>query len=205
MTNCAPDEVGRWKQYHQTIAADVQRLMRLTESLRLLSRLEMPDAPIVREPVNLKAVIEDVIMTMFDASEAQRVRLRYVGPQRPARVMGDRDCLYQVLMNLVDNGIKYSKSGGGEVIISVLEEPDQLYIRVSDDGIGIDPIDLAHIFDTLYRAPDAPSFRRTGSGLGLVIAKQIVEQHGGTISVESELGKGTVFAFDLPLYSPSIH
>ena len=126
----------------------------------------------------MKAVVEDVIMTLFEAAEARSVRLSYVGPQRPARVMGDRDCLRQVLMNLVDNGIKYSKSEGGEVIISVLEEQDRLCIRVSDDGIVIDKVDQAHILDTAYRAPDARSYRRRGSGLGLPIVKQIVEQHG---------------------------
>lgn len=203
MVSCSLDEAGRWRQYHRIIEAEVQRLVRLTENLRLLSRLETPRVPIVREPVNMKAVVEDVIMTLFEAAEARRVRLRYVGPQRPARVMGDRDCLRQALMNLVDNGIKYSEAAGGEVIISMLEEQDRLCIRVADEGIGIDQADQAYVFDTAYRAPDARSFRRRGSGLGLPIVKRIVEQHGGEISVDSELGKGAIFSFDLPLYVPS--
>jgi signal transduction histidine kinase len=98
----------------------------------------------------------------------------------------------------VDNGIKYSRSEGGEVIISLQEEQDGLWVRVSDEGVGIAEEDLSHIFDTAYRAPDARSFRRKGSGLGLAIVKQIVEQHGGEIRVQSQLGEGTTFSFDLP-------
>jgi signal transduction histidine kinase len=203
MAICSLDEAGRWRQYHAIIAAEVQRLAALTENLRLLSRLETPDAPTVREPVNLKAVIEGVIMALFEMAEARGVRLRYVGPERPARVLGDRDRLYQALANLVDNGIKYSKPQGGEVVISVQEEGGRLRVRVSDEGVGISEVDLPYIFDTAYRAPDARSLRRAGSGLGLTIVRRIVEQHGGEIHVQSRLGEGTTFAFDLPLYLPT--
>lgn len=201
MASCSPDEVGRWRQHHAIIAAEVRRLTRLTENLRLLSHLETTGAAQVREPVNLKGVIQDVIMALFETAEARRVRLRYVGPARPARVLGDRDQLRQVLMNLVDNGIKYSKPEGGQVVISVQEEGDRLRVRVSDEGIGIAEEDLPHIFDTAYRAPDARGFRRKGSGLGLAIVKRIVEQHGGEIRVQSRLGEGTTFSFDLPLWT----
>jgi len=203
MASRSADETGRWLQYHQIIAAEVRRLADLTENLRLLSHLEAPDAPTVREPVNLKGVVEDVIMALFETAEARGVRLRYVGPERPARVLGDRDRLRQVVLNLVDNGVKYSRPEGGEVIISVQEEQDRLCVRVSDEGVGIAEEDLPHIFDTAYRAPDARSFRRKGSGLGLAIVKQIVERHGGEIRVQSQLGEGTIFSFDLPLYAPS--
>jgi len=203
MASCTPDETGRWQQYHALIAAEVQRLTRLTENLRLLSRLETPDAPTVREPVNLKGVIEDVIMALFETAEARKVRLRYVGPERPVRVLGDRDRLRQVFMNLMDNGIKYSKPEGGQVIIGVQEERDRLCVRVSDEGIGIADEDLPHIFDTAYRAPDARALRRTGSGLGLAIVKRIVEQHGGAIRVQSRVGEGTTVSFDLPVYVPA--
>jgi signal transduction histidine kinase len=205
MASCPLDEVQRWQQYHALIAVEVRRLSRLTDNLRLLSHLETPDVPIAREPVNLKGVIEDVIMALFETAEARGVRLRYVGPERPTRVLGDRDYLYQVLMNLVDNGIKYSRQEGGEVIISVLEEDERLCIRVSDEGLGIAEEDLPHIFNSAYRAPDARSFRRKGSGLGLAIVKRIVEQHGGVIRIQSQPGDGTTFSFNLPLYVSSKH
>jgi len=200
---CPPDQPQQWRQYHDTIGAEVRRMADLTENLRLLSHLETPDAAMVREPVNLKGVIEEIIMSLFERAEARAVRLRYVGPERPPRVLGDRDPLRQVLMNLVDNGIKYSKPEGGEVIISVMERGEQLRVRVSDEGIGISEEDLPHVFDTAYRAPDARSFRRKGSGLGLAIAQRIVEQHEGEIRVQSRPGDGTTFSFDLPLHEPS--
>lgn len=202
LANCSPQEPGRWKQSHALIAAEVQRLTRLTENLRLLSHLETSGAPTVREPVNLKGVIESVIMAVYENAESRGVRLCYVGPERMARVLGDRDQLYQVIRNLVDNGIKYAKPEGGEVIISAHEEPDRLAVQVSDEGIGIAEADLPHLFDAAYRAPDARTLRRQGTGLGLAIVKKIVEQHGGQIHVESSLGERTVFSFDLPLYVP---
>jgi signal transduction histidine kinase len=200
MAACQVDEARRWRQYQATIAAEVQRMSSLTENLRLLAHLETPDAPLNQEPVNLKGVVEEVIMALHDAAEAQGVRLRYVGPERPSRVLGDRDRLVQVLRNLVDNGIKYSRAEGGAVIVGVQEEGPSLQVRVSDEGVGIAPEDLPHIFDTAYRAPDARSFRRKGSGLGLAIVKRIVEQHGGEIRVQSRPGEGTAFSFSLPVH-----
>ncbi len=201
---CSPDEVARWQQCHAIIDAEVQRLAGVLDNLRLLAHLEARDAPAVREPVNLKAVAEDVIVARYEAAEARHVHLRYVGPDRPARVLGNREQLRQVLLNLVDNGIKYSKQpGGGDVIVGVREERDRLCVRVSDEGIGIAEQDLPHIFDPAYRALDARSFRRQGSGLGLTIVERIVEQHGGQMRVESRLGEGSTFSFDLPLYVPS--
>jgi signal transduction histidine kinase len=200
MARCQVDEARRWRQYQGTIAAEVQRMASLTENLRLLAHLETPGAPLVREPVNLKGVAEEVIMALHDAAEARGVRLRYVGPERPARVLGDRDRLVQVLRNLVDNGIKYSRAEGGTVIVGIQEEGPSLRIGVSDEGVGIAPEDLPHIFDLAYRAPDARSFRRTGSGLGLAIARRIVEQHGGELRVQSQPGEGTSVSFCLPVY-----
>jgi two-component system phosphate regulon sensor histidine kinase PhoR len=200
MARCQVDEARRWRQYQASIAAEVQRMASLTENLRLLAHLETPDAPLYQEPVNLKGVVEEVIMAMHDAAEARGVRLRYVGPERPSRVLGDRDRLVQVFRNLVDNGIKYSRAEGGTVIVGVREEIGWVQVRVSDEGVGIAPEDLPHIFDTAYRVPDARSFRRKGSGLGLAIVKRIVEQHGRQIQVESQPGEGTAFSFSLPVY-----
>ena len=202
MADCQPDEIGRWRQYHVIIQTELVRLASLTDNLRWLSRLETPGAPAVREPVNLKAAIEAVIMNLSETAEARRVSLSYVGPARPARVLGDREGLQRALLNLVGNAIKYSRPDGGRVIISVQEEADRLHVRVSDEGIGISAAALPHLFEMAYRAPDPRSHHRQGSGLGLAIVRRIVEHHGGQVRVESELGRGSTFSFDLPLYTP---
>ena len=203
MARTAPEDIARWQQYHAIISAEIQRLSALAENLRLLSRLETPDIPIKREPVNIKGVIEGVMMAMAETAEARDVRLIYNGPGRPARVLGDRDHLYRLMVNLVDNSIKYSGEGSGEVVIAVQEGDQRLLVRVIDDGIGISPEDLPLVFDTAYQAPRTGSLRRAGSGLGLAIAKRIVEQHEGQINIQSVSGAGTTVSFDLPLYIPS--
>ena len=198
------DETGHWRQNLGIISAEVKRLFSLTENLRLLSHLENPEKTIKREPVNLKSVIEDVIMASADRASTKKVQLIYRGPERPARVFGDRDQLRQVVANLVDNSIKYAKDSGGDIVISLQEENEDLLVRVSDEGIGISEEDLPYIFDTAYRSPVARSLKRAGSGLGLAIAKRVVEQHGGKITVKSEAGEGTTVSFNMPLYKPDL-
>lgn len=202
MALCTAEETGRWRQYHGAIAGEVRRLSALTNQLRLLALLETPNAPQVREPVNMKAVIEDVIMALAEEGELRRVRLSYVGPERPARVLGDRDRLRQVLLNLADNGIKYVKPGGGAVMFSVQEHGTRLQVRVSDDGVGIPPEALEYIGADGFRVPTPQSARRNGSGLGLAIAKRIIQQHGGELRVQSQPAQGTTVCFDLPIYDP---
>jgi len=204
MDSSTPEEVGRWRQSYSIISNELKRLFTLTENLRLLSRLETSEKSIKREPVNLKGVIEDVIMAEADRASSKSVQLEYQGPERPARVLGNRDQLRQVLSNLVDNSIKYSKESGGEVIISLQEENDNIRIRVSDEGIGIPEEDFPYVFHTAYRAPVTKSMKRSGSGLGLAIAKRIVEQHGGKIRIQSKVGEGTTVSFNVPLYKPSL-
>ena len=203
MADSRPEEIGRWRQYHAIIEAELGQLATLTDNLRWLSRLETPGAPAVREPVNVKAAIEAVIMSLSEIAEAHHVALSYVGPARPARVLGDREGLQRALFNLVDNAVKYSRPEGGQVIISIQEQVDRLCVRVSDEGIGIPADALPHLFEAAYRVPDSRSRQRKGSGLGLAIVQRIVEQHGGEVRVESEPSKGTTFSFDLPLYTPT--
>ncbi|MCB0127789.1 MAG: HAMP domain-containing histidine kinase [Caldilineaceae bacterium] len=202
MAKCGLDEVGLWRQHHAIVADEVQWFADLIQKLSQLSRLETPETPLVRESVNLNSVIEYAIMTLGEAAETQDIELRYQGPDRLPRVFGDRQSLRQVLINLVQNGIKYAKAEGGEVVVSVEADEKCVYVHIADDGIGIAADVLPKIFDTAYRAPDVRNFRRKGSGLGLAITKRIIEQHGGTIQVQSQLHEGTTFSFDLPLYLP---
>jgi signal transduction histidine kinase len=111
------------------------------------------------------------------------------------RVKGDRDRLQQVFFNLLDNAIKYGR-GGGETVVHLAQDADLVQVEVRDDGIGIAPDDLPHIFDPLYRSEQARD--QPGTGLGLTMVRTILEQHGATIDVHSVLGRGTTFRFELP-------
>jgi signal transduction histidine kinase len=203
LINCSDEEVGRKTQYHEIVAVELRRLSEMTANLRLLSRLETRSAAVNREPVNIKGVIEDTIMNLCERAEGQGINLSYNGPNRPARVLGDRDQLKRVLLNIVDNAIKYSDNSGGSVVIQVLEEQNFLQVRVIDEGIGIPHEDLPYIFQTAYRVPTPKTIRKSGTGLGLAIVKKIVEQHGGEISVNSKVGEGTSISFTLPIYIPN--
>lgn len=203
MQHCSPDETDRRQQYYQIISTDIRRLVNLTERLQKIAMLEIQNQHITREAVNLKAVIETVIMSQSDYAEKRGVHIKYHGAERLDRVWGDRGNLEQVFLNLIGNSIKYAKERGGEVVISVQDGPDALHVRVIDDGIGIPEEDLPFIFDVAYRSPETLRDRRKGTGLGLWIVKRIIERHGGQISVHSQLGRGTTVTFDLPKYKPS--
>lgn len=200
MVKSGPTGNKHWRQHHAIVASEIQWFFDLIGKLSQLSHLETPESPLVRESVNLKGVIEYAIMTLGESAEEQGIEVSYEGPERLPRVFGDRHGLRQVFMNLVQNGIKYAKPEGGDVVVRVERGDVQLHIQIMDNGIGIAPEVLPLIFDTAYRAPDVRNFRRKGSGLGLAITKRIVEQHDGTVQVQSTLGEGTTFSFDLPLY-----
>ena len=202
MADCSPEEIGRWNQYYLIIRHEMKRLATLTENLRLLSHLESSNHTIRRAPVNLKSVIEDVIMAQAERAEAKNINLIYQGPNRPAKVLGNRDLLYQVIHNLVDNGIKYAKDSGGEITIILSEDTNFTHIMVRDNGLGIPEEDLPFIFETAYRSSNTLTVHRKGSGLGLAIVKRIVDQHEGHIRTESVPGEGTTMLIDLPLYKP---
>lgn len=198
-----PEETAQARQCLQVALAEVRRLGRLTENLKILSRLESGSYPVRLQAVNLRGVIEDVLMAHYQAAEARGIEIKYEGPNRLVRILGDRDQLFQVFVNLVDNAIKYSRGEGGSVLIAVQEEAGRILVRVADDGIGIPPEDLPNLFQTAYRVADTRSRRPKGSGIGLAIVRRIIEQHGGQIEVRSQPGAGTTFTFDLPIYSPS--
>jgi len=200
LEDCKIDETAH--QYQARMSSEIQRLIELTTEVRLLARLDSPDQARRREPVNFKAVVEDVIMALYERAEHRHIELCVEGPSRVPVALGDRGQLTQALMNLVENAIKYSKDSGGTITISLLPERNQLKVMVMDQGIGIAPEDLKNIFDNAYRAHSPGAQRRSGTGLGLTLVKRIIEQHGGQVWVESAVGQGSSFIFTLPVYLP---
>ena len=180
----------------RAIESDVNAMSRLVADLLLLAQA---DAGVKLElrPVELDTLLLDVYRQAQTLSNGVRVKL---GAEDQAQVMGDPDRLRQLLLNLVDNALKYTPSNG-EVTLSLQREAGWVRVSVADTGIGIPKEDIPNIFERFYRSDKARTRGgRGGTGLGLAIAKWIAEAHGGRIAVESQPGTGSAFIVWLPLH-----
>jgi signal transduction histidine kinase len=181
------------------IDSEVERMSRLVSDLLLLARSDS-GVTLEKHPVELDTLLLDVYRQAQLTARSVRIAL---GAEDQAIVMGDRDRLKQVLLNLVDNAIKYTPAGG-EVTLSLTKDDQWVRISVQDTGIGVAPEDVPHLFDRFYRVDKARSRDAGGTGLGLAIAKSVVDAHGGRITVDSKAGQGSIFTVWLPLNAPPI-
>lgn len=178
---------------------EIDRVARLVEGLLLLARA---DAGVLRmdlQPVDLAQLVEDVYGQAKVLADRRKITL-LLGVMEPLSIRGDYERLRQVLLNLVDNGIKYTPSGG-RVTLSLQRDGEWASLRVTDTGIGLSPGDQEKIFERFYRSAEDRSRGEGGAGLGLCIARSIAEAHGGKIQVESTPGLGSTFTVLLPLQS----
>ncbi len=191
---------GRYDEESMSVIQDeMERMSRLLGDLLLLARADTGGLPLRHLPVELDNVLFEVYRQVSRIEKPVAVELTDVDQ---AIILGDEDRLKQLLLNLVDNGIKYTPPGG-VVRLSLAKANGWAQLTVSDTGVGIPAEDLPHIFDRFYRVDKARSRAQGGSGLGLAIAKWIVQAHGGGIGVESTPGQGTTFRINLPLYQPA--
>jgi two-component system phosphate regulon sensor histidine kinase PhoR len=195
LDSCSVEEEALWRRSQRFISGEVKRLARLVDDLLSLSRLET--SPSQMRPVNVRAIAEEAISTLWEAAERAQVTLLLQTPPGLPRVLADPDRLQQVFINLLDNAIKYS-SGGATATIRLSHEGNIVRVEVADTGPGIATDDLPHIFEPMYRGSSAAIRVALGTGLGLNIVKTILEQHGAAISVQSTPGDGATFAFRLP-------
>jgi two-component system phosphate regulon sensor histidine kinase PhoR len=130
-------------------------------------------------------------------AQRRRIAVKWASDAPAARVVADEEKLTQVVVNLLENAVKYTEPGGS-VDATVSASDAQVVIRVCDTGIGIAPIDRDRVFERFYRVDRARSRESGGTGLGLSIVKHVVEAHGGTVSVDSQLGQGSTFTVTLP-------
>lgn len=177
------------------IQDEIDRMIRLVNNLLTLARADTGSLPIQKERVELDTVFLEVYRQASPL--ATQVTLS-IGEVDQACVLGDRDRLKQLMLNLVDNAITYTPAGG-KVTMSLSVAGDTATIAVADTGIGIPLQDLPHIFDRFYRVDKARTRSKGGSGLGLAIVKSIVEAHQGHIDVDSQVGVGSTFTVQLPL------
>jgi two-component system phosphate regulon sensor histidine kinase PhoR len=177
------------------IESEVDRLSQIVAELTQLSRIESGQAELKKEPVNLNALVDEVLGEMSPLAERRQVKLlKQLSPDLPP-VPADRDRIKQTVINLVHNAIKFNKPAG-KVTVSTDYNNKSVNLSVADTGIGISKDDLPHVFERFYKVDKA---RTTGgSGLGLAIAKHTVQAHGGEIHAQSEEGKGSSFTFTLP-------
>ncbi len=188
-------------EYREALASaleEVDRLVRLAEDLLLLSRSTAgPDSP--RARVELETLVLDVAEVGTRLAKDRGVTVR-VGLLAPLAVLGDAGALRRALLNLVENGVKYTPAGG-RVELSITGAGREAVVAVEDTGPGIEPADVARIFEPFVRLDTARSRESGGSGLGLAIARSIVVAHRGTLGVERPATGGSRFTIRLPLAS----
>ncbi|MEJ2568987.1 MAG: HAMP domain-containing sensor histidine kinase [Anaerolineales bacterium] len=194
-----PQDKEGWRTSLRIIRDEAKRLTQLVDNLLTLARLESPSFTLETKPTSFTALLEESILQISDLAEERRLAIRLNVPPGLPNINADRPRLKQVLLNLLDNAIKYTEPGGEISLGLRLDDTnDEFICVVQDSGEGIPEEDLPYIFDTLYRAQRSKGRPVEGSGLGLSIAKQIIQAHGGEIEVQSKLGQGSIFTFTLP-------
>ena len=179
--------------------AQINQMSEMVENLLTLARADEGRAPLAVEECDLRDLITDVAETTGMLGEGSGITVTSEIPASPIMMAVDRHRIREMLLNLVTNAIKYTPAGG-TVGVSLAREDGSVIFTVSDTGIGIAAGDLPHIFDRFWRADPARSRtgERPGTGLGLAITKWIAEAHGGSITVQSRPGRGSVFTVRLP-------
>jgi signal transduction histidine kinase len=180
------------------ILEESERTSQVVDSLMLLARTDSGKEALERVPVDACAIVRSAAEQGERLARNQEVHFSIDLPADPIPIQADPDALRRALLILMDNAAKYTPREGS-VRIGLVKKDGFAIASVADTGIGIDPQDLGRVFDRFWRADKARSREQAGAGLGLSIAKWIVDVHGGSISVESELGKGSVFAIHVPL------
>ena len=196
----AVDDKEMSKDFLARIDSEVDRLTQLVAELTELSRIETGKAELKKEPVNLNQLVEEVIAQLSPQAERQKLSITTDFAVDLPSVPADKDRVRQVIANLVHNAIKFTPAGG-RIKITGRVLKGSVVVDISDTGIGIPKGDLARVFERFYKGDKARAGE--GTGMGLAIAKHVVEAHGGNIRVESEEGRGSTFSFSLPLQSGS--
>jgi len=175
----------------------VGRLIALTRSLLTLANFTSGKPPVHLVPLALEPLIQDLIEELTLLADDRRITLSFESQSVPP-ILGDAQWIKQALINLLDNALHYTPAGG-VVTVRLQAVRDEVTVAVEDTGHGIEPEHLPHLFERFYRTDWARAKEAGGTGLGLPIVKEIVEAHGGTVSVTSQVEKGSVFTLRLPV------
>ncbi|MCX7705411.1 MAG: HAMP domain-containing histidine kinase [bacterium] len=186
------------QKYIDIILHNTERMARILDDIILLTKLESTDTKLEIEEVDLLKIVKDVI-SLFEKKASQKGLKVLFKAQSIPKIKGDAFRLEQVLINLIDNAIRFTEKGEIEIAIEYKKDSRSVKIEISDTGIGIEKEHLPHIFERFYVVDKSRSRKTGGTGLGLSIVKSIVLLHNGKIDVESTYGKGTKFIITLPV------
>ncbi|MDX5325485.1 MAG: sensor histidine kinase [Bacteroidota bacterium] len=184
-------------KYLKRANKSVERMINLVQDMDMLNKLESGVLEIKMQNFNLAQLVRDVFEMLEEKARNKNIILKINPPsEKPVMVVGDPGRIEQVLINLVNNAIKYGKKGG-KVEVRFYDMDDKILTEVSDDGIGIPEEDIPRIFERFYRVDKSRTREAGGSGLGLAIVKHIIDQHKQTINVRSSANMGSTFSFTL--------
>jgi len=187
------------RDFLKRVKTNADRLTTLVNDLLDISRIETGRVVLQLAPVAIEEIVQQVVDLVQPKVEEKEQHLYTVLPPDLPRVYGDRDRLSQILTNIVGNAYKYTPVGG-EIAIHAYVREARLLVAVSDTGIGIAPENQKKLFSRFYRVEDDPAvYEVSGTGLGLAISLSLIQMHGGSISLDSVLGKGSTFTFSVPL------
>jgi two-component system phosphate regulon sensor histidine kinase PhoR len=186
------------RKFLEVIRSHAIRLNNIASDLLVLSELESGQVAAAPEPVPIHAALEAAIKTLESEARVRGVSM-HVGDLGAGHVLGHRIRLEQAFVNLLDNAVKFNRPGGEVRVETSRTAEGKVRIAIADTGIGIPSEDLPRIFERFYRVDKARSREVGGTGLGLSIVKHVIERMNGCVTVESQLGKGSVFTVLLPL------
>jgi heavy metal sensor kinase len=192
-----PRSIDEYKASLNLIKDEAEQLSRIVEDLFILARQPFDAPAIMKERISLDRIVGECARAAQVLAARKDLKLT-VNANKQLSLIGDDELLQRMILNLLDNAVKYTPAGG-EVSLDLNAHNGDARITVRDTGIGIPEKDQPHIFDRFYRVDKARSRAMGGAGLGLSIAYWIAEAHGGTISVESQPGRGSAFTVELPI------
>jgi two-component system phosphate regulon sensor histidine kinase PhoR len=191
-------DVEQQKQFLNTINSEATRLARFVDDLLSVSSMELGSLALNKQVTDLGRMLNEVLAKVQAQAEEKQLTLEVVLPQKFPEPAIDKDKIAGVVINLLGNAVKYTPSGG-RVTFRVNFTDQQLEMSVEDTGVGIAEDELTKVFDKFFRSDDPRVQEQTGTGLGLALAQEVVRLHGGQLTVESELNKGSKFTVLLPL------
>ncbi len=184
------------EKYLSTVLEEIKRLSRLVSELLEASRLEQGKVELKKEPLDINRLLLETVFANEQRLEEKKINLEIKVDENAPLALADKDSIKRVLINLIDNAVKFTPEGGG-ILLATLCKNKKVYVSIKNSGEGIAKEDLRHIWERFYKTDKSRSGDKKGIGLGLHIVKTIITQHGGEIYAQSEEGKSTTFVFIL--------